>query len=378
MDPSSSEFDDSLISLLRVTMLPGIGPRTLTSLLERFESAENLLAASRQDLMTVDGVGPKLATTICDAETRVSTERVLQVCRLHKIDILHQQSETYPQHLLELCDAPPILFKQGELHPQDELAVAIVGTRRPTAYGKRQTERISAGLANAGVTVISGLARGIDGIAHRAALEAGGRTIAVLGNGLASIYPQEHTKLADEVVESGALLSEYPPEAAPHAGAFPQRNRLISALSIGVCVIEAGDRSGASITARLAGEQGRDCYALPGPVTSAASAGTNRLIRDGATLIRSADDILECLGPLAKPVRVDAGGEDSREMRNPAELKLNDIELAILDAIGTESTSIDNVAAASNIPIHRVLSTISVLEMRRLIRRLSGQYVVRI
>jgi len=263
---------------------------------------------------------------------------------------------------------------RGEIHPRDALAVAIVGTRHATVYGRTQAEKIAYGLAKAGVTVVSGMARGIDGAAHRGALDAGGRTIAVFGCGLGHIYPPEHESLATDIAASGACVSEFHPRTKPHSGTFPQRNRLISGLSHATLVIEAPERSGSLITARTADEQGREVLALPGPVTSRASQGTNLLIRDGARLIRHVDDILECLGPLAEGVRTD----DGRELRRPAEALLNDRERQVLDAIETEPTGIDTVVQRSGLAVQQVLATISVLEMRKLIRRLSSQYVSRV
>ena len=224
------------------------------------------------------------------------------------------------------------------------------------------------------MTIISGLARGIDAAAHRGALAAGGRTIAVLASGVVNIYPPEHDKLADEIAAQGAILSEAPPYAEPLSGTFPQRNRLISGLSLGVIVIEAADRSGALITARHAMEQGRDVFAVPGNVDSRTSRGCHRLIRDGAKLVESADDVLEELGPLVEA----ASRDDGQEIHHPAELMLNEVEQQVLAAIESQSTSIDQIVSQSGLPVPQVLSTISVLEMRRLIRRLSGTTVMRL
>ncbi|MEZ6090961.1 MAG: DNA-processing protein DprA [Pirellulaceae bacterium] len=369
--------DESLTDLLRLTLIPGIGPRTLTSLLEAFGTAGEALSASSHALQQVPGVGPKLVQAINASRKQIDVGAVVNQCETLGIDIVPQSASKYPKRLLELCDAPPILYMRGSIQAEDEFAVAIVGTRHPSPYGRRQTELIAGGLARAGVTVVSGLARGIDGMAHEGALAAGGRTIAVLGGGMASIYPPEHIGMAEAVVADGCLISEHPPWAKPRGGMFPQRNRLISGLSLGVCVIEAADRSGSLITARLAGEQGRDCFALPGPVNSRVSRGTNQLIRDGATLIQSVDDILESLGPLSRPVQVRDESDQPRQMHHPAELKLNEIECAVLDCVQTDATAIDTIVANSGLPVHRVLATISVLEMRRLVRRLSGQHVIR-
>ena len=266
-----------------------------------------------------------------------------------------------------------MIFLRGELRPADALAVAIVGTRHATPYGLRQAERLAGALARAGLTVVSGLARGIDAAAHRGAMGAGGRTVAVLASGVLTIYPPEHGKLADEIVAAGALLSESPPGVEPLAGMFPQRNRLISGLSLGVIVVEAAERSGALITARHAMEQGREVFAVPGNVDSRASRGCHQLLRDGAKLVESADDVLEELGPLVEA----APGGDGQTIHHPAELLLNEAEQQVLAAVGTEATSIDQIITDTGLPVHQVLSTLSVLEMRRLIRRLSGTMVSR-
>jgi DNA processing protein len=267
-----------------------------------------------------------------------------------------------------------VLFVRGEFVSEDEIAVAIVGTRHATTYGLRQAERFAYGLAKAGVTVVSGLARGIDAAAHQGAIDGGGRTIAVLGSGLGEIYPSEHGGLAKAIEADGAVISEFAPDAKPRGGMFPQRNRLIAGLALGTLVVEAPDRSGALITARLAGEQNRDVFAIPGPVTSRASRGSNQLIRDGAVLVQNVDEVLEELGPVRRPVMTQAG----HEVRSGSELTLNEIERTVLDFIDATSTRIDDVIEKSRLPAHRVMAIISVLEMRRLIRRLSGQYVSRI
>ncbi|WP_182865620.1 DNA-processing protein DprA [Stieleria mannarensis] len=367
-------IDADTISTLRLAMLPGIGPRTLTALIDALGSPQQVLDAAPDQLAVVPGVGPKLIHTIRTASHHVDTESIVAWCRDHDCDLLRKGHRDYPRPLEDLHDAPPILFARGRLTDADELAVAIVGTRHATAYGTRQADRIAYGLAKAGVTVVSGMARGIDAAAHEGALSAGGRTIAVLGGGLGKIYPPEHVGLADAIAADGAVISEYAPDAKPRGGMFPQRNRIIAALSLATLVIEAPDRSGSLITARLAGELGRDVLALPGAVTSRASRGANRLIRDGATLVQTVDDILESLGPMARSVQTD----DGHEVRNPAELKLNELERTVLESVDASPTLIDQVIARSGLPAHQVMATISVLEIRHLIRRQSGQYVSRI
>ncbi len=280
---------------------------------------------------------------------------------------------TNTRALREIHDPPGILFVQGQLLPQDALSVAIVGARHATHYGLTQSERLAGSLARAGLTITSGLARGIDAAAHRGALAAGGRTIAVLGSGLLNVYPPEHAALAAEVIAQGALISEAPPRSPPLAGAFPQRNRIISGLSLGVVVVEASTKSGALISARHAMEQGRDVFAVPGRVDNRMAHGCHRLIRDGAKLVESAEDVLEELGPLVAPATSAAG----HEVHHPAELLLNELEQQILNAIPSEPTTIDAVVAASGLATPQVLATISVLEMRHLVRRTSGTSVVR-
>lgn len=258
--------------------------------------------------------------------------------------------------------------------PEDRLSVAVVGTRHATTYGITQASRFSFGLAKAGITVVSGLARGIDAAAHRGALDAGGRTIAFLGSGLAKLYPSEHAELADEISHSGAVVSEYAPSSPPRCGHFPQRNRLIAGFTLGTLVVEAPDRSGALITARLAGEINRDVFALPGPVNSRASRGCNQLIRDGAILVQSIEELIEALGPISEVIPTANGGA----IRNVGELNLNEVETRVLEAIEPTGNLIDEIIASTPYSTQQVLAVISVLEVRRLIRRLSGQYVSRI
>ena len=371
---SRAAVDPRLRDRLRLSMLPGVGPRTLSDLVDHFGTAEAVLAASEVELRAVRGIGPKLAKTIRDPAGQVDIDALLSWCQEAGVAILSSDSAAYPAGLRELSDAPPVLFVRGELLKRDSLSVAIVGTRHATPYGRGQAERMAYGLAKAGVTVVSGLARGIDTAAHRGAIDGGGRTLAVFGSGLKHLYPPENAGLAEEILSSGAWLSEFHPETKPHSGTFPQRNRLISGLTHATLVIEAPERSGSLITARMAGEQGREVLALPGPVTSRASEGTNLLIRDGARLVRHVEDVLEALGPLASPVAVEGG----RAVHQAAEALLNDRERLVLDTIGTEATGIDGIVQRTGLAVQQVLATISVLELRKLIRRLSSQYVSRV
>lgn len=362
-----------LADSLTLMLVSGVGPITRRALLDRFGSAAAVLAASQTQLRQVRGVGPELARRLTSASHDINALDEIQICATHDIEILVEWDEAYPGLLREIHDPPGVLFVRGDLAPQDGLAVAVVGTRHATQYGLRQAERLAGGLARAGLTIVSGLARGIDAAAHRAALAAGGRTIAVLGCGVLEIYPPEHDELARDIIQSGALLSESPPRMKPMSGLFPQRNRVITGLSLGVVVVEAAERSGALVSARHAMEQGREVFAVPGPIDSRMSRGCHALLRDGARLVESVDDVLEELGPLCFAVPDIAG----RTIHHPAELQLNEQEQAVLDAIHGVSTSVDEICATSRVPVHRVLATLSVLESRRLIRRLSGTRVAR-
>lgn len=370
--PSSEVSGAEMIAAVMLSMISGIGPLIQQSLMERFGSAVAVLRAPPSELRMVQGVGPQLSRAISTARRSDVIEEIKR-CQANNIRIVHQQADEYPRMLREIHDPPGVLYVRGEILPQDQLAVAIVGTRHATNYGRQQAERLAASLARAGLTIVSGLARGIDAAAHRGALSAGGRTIAVLASGVLNVYPPEHQELADDIVKQGALISEASTLSKPRPGSFPRRNRLITGASLGLVVVEAAPKSGALLTAIHATEQGREVFAVPGRVDSRVSRGCNRLIRDGARLVESADDVLEELGPMVEA----APQEDGRIVHRPAELQLNDQERLVLDAVDTDATNIEAIVVATGLPIHRVLSTISVLEMRKLVRRLSGTTVTR-
>ena len=355
-----------LVAHLRLSLIEGVGPRLYQLLVNRFGSPEAVFSASEDALLETPGVGRRLAARLRNPPSVAETEELIENCYKAGIDILWIEHIRYPRLLKEIPDPPLALFARGELKSEDELAVAIVGTRHASTYGLAMAERLAAGLARAGVTIISGLARGIDAAAHRGALTAGGRTIAVLGSGVARIYPPEHTALAEEIVQHGALLSEAPPHAPPHGGMFPQRNRIISGMALGVVIVEAGESSGALITARHAMEQNREVFAVPGRADSPNSRGCNRLLRDGAKWVESPEDVLEELGPLIRPV----ARSDGTTIRQPAELKLTPLEQQVLQTIRSDPTPIDEVIALTGLAASQVLAVISVLEMRKLIRRL--------
>jgi DNA processing protein len=259
-----------------------------------------------------------------------------------------------------------VLYFRGELLPTDDRSVAIVGTRRATPYGRQAAERIAAELAQAGVTVVSGLARGVDGAAHRAALEAGGRTIAVLGSGPDVIYPAEHRRLAEQISESGAILSELPLGSKPDAQNFPARNRIVSGMTLGTLIIEAPLRSGALITATFAADQGREVFVVPGSIFAQTAEGTNALLRDGARLVRDGADILEDLGL--------GGATISVQMQS--QLSLDENERRLLATLGKEVRHIDELAEAADLPTGAVSALMLTMELKGLVRNHGAQYYV--
>ena len=367
------DAERELLDVLRLNLVPGVGPRTYQLLLERFGSATGILRATVSQLQEVSNVGPKLAMSVVTHGTEQAAREELERMRVANVTAFVRGRDDYPPALERIPDPPTVLYCQGTLLKSDELAVAIVGSRHCTTYGRQQAFRLAQSLARAGITVVSGLARGIDAEAHKGALEAGGRTIAVCATGLNTVYPPEHKELAELVKQHGCLLTESPMDQTPKSGLFPQRNRIISGLSLGVVLIEAGRNSGALHTARHAMEQNRDLFALPGRVDSEASLGCLDLIRDGAMLIRGVDDVLQALGPLVSPVQRSA----AETIRKPAELQLSEQEREILNLVTAEPVPIDEVLRAATIPPSRVLATLTVLEMKRLIRRLPGGYIAR-
>ena len=274
---------------------------------------------------------------------------------------------TYPALLQQIPDAPPVLYIKGELTPADEWAVALVGTRKPTLYGREVARLLASELARNGVTVVSGLARGVDGIAHHAALEAGGRTLAVLGSGLDEIYPQEHRVLAERIAECGALISDYPLGTRPEASNFPPRNRIISGLSLGVVVVEAALTSGALITADFAADHGREVFAVPGSILGQSSAGCNRLLRDGAHIVAEVGDILEILS-----LDQLAAKQAAREV-----LPSNPTEATVLAQLSAEPCYVDDLARAVNLPVETITSALVMMELKGMVRQVGMlQYVI--
>lgn len=350
---------------LAISRVPHIGPARIERLLSRFGSLRVAWAASRGDLRAVLDARP--LAELVEARGRVDPLKELERIEARGIRVLHPAHPSYPRLLAEAPGRPSVLYCRGEIAAPDDVAVGIVGTRGASPYGREVTGSIAAGLAQAGVTVVSGLARGVDAVAHAAALSAGGRTIAVLGSGVDVIYPSEHRVLAQRIVEAGAVVSEQPPDAKPDAQNFPARNRIISGLSLGVVVVEAPARSGALITATFAADQGRDVFVVPGSVLASNSEGSNALLRDGARLVRGSEDILEDLNL----------GSKSTALAVQSQLALDEHERALYRAIQEEPKHIDELAESTGQAAQKVSATLMTMELRGLVRNLGAQFYVK-
>ena len=289
-------MDNNKIKLILLNMVEGIGSIRLKVLLEEFKTPENIVKARFSDLIKVKGISKNIAENIISCESTYNIDKELELIKAQGVEVLTIFDKGYPKILKEIYDPPIVLYVKGTLSDKDDLSLGVVGSRNCSQYGIKATKELVASLKDYEITIVSGLARGIDSVAHKAALENKLRTIAVLGSGLGCIYPLENAKLANDITLSGAVISEFPMRTKPLKHNFPRRNRIISGLSKGVVVIEAAQRSGALITVDFALEQGRDVFAMPGPVDSESSYGTNRLIKQGAKLIDSAKDILPELG----------------------------------------------------------------------------------
>jgi DNA processing protein len=347
-------------------LTPRVGAARIGVLIDRFGSAEAAWTAPERELLA-SGLSADVVASLLATRARVDPAR--EVERLERLGVhaLTIADDAYPRLLRHIASPPPVLYVRGELRVADELAVALVGTRRATAYGHDMTRRLATDLAQAGVTVVSGLARGIDTTAHKAALDAGGRTVAVFACGLDEVYPPQNRTLAERIVAQGALVSEYPLGTRPDARNFPVRNRIISGLSRGIVVVEAPSKSGALITATFAGDQGRDVYAVPGSALAFTSAGCHQLIRDGATLITSAEHVLEQL-------QVEAIQQHSQAR---VELPETDAERILLAIVGAEPRHIDELCHESGLPVHETSGTLMALELKGLVRQAGAQYYVR-
>ncbi len=343
------------------SLIPGIGRVRLTHLENYFGNLEDAWQAGSAELKQ-SGLDSGSIRAITSWRPKVSLEAEMEKLDRYGVKVLTWHDPAYPSRLKEIYDYPPLLYIRGSLLPEDEWCLAVVGTRRATVYGRQVTEEIVADLARSKITVVSGLAKGIDSVAHHSALEAGGRSIAVFGCGLDIVYPAENAELARRIMQQGALLSEYPLGTRPKADNFPRRNRIMSGLSLGVLVIEAGETSGAMITAHLALEQNREVFAIPGSILSPASRGTNHLIQEGAKLVRDYTDIMEELNLTTIAHQI--------EMKEI--IPSSDTESLLLKQLGAEPTHIDEVCRSSGLPISTVSSTLAMMELKGLVKQVGA------
>jgi DNA processing protein len=358
--------------------ITGVGNVTFPALVDKFVSLPAIFTTQASQLAAIPGISKKTATAIACFKGWDKIKRELDRTIKAGIRIVTYQDELYPAKLRNIYDRPAFIYVKGNL-TKDEINIAMVGSRQASTYGKYTTERISRELAIKGITIVSGLARGIDAAAHRGALAAQGRTIAVMGSGLDIIYPPENKKLFAEIEQSGAVISEYSLGTPPLASNFPARNRIISGMSYDVVVVEAGEKSGSLITARLALEQGREVFAVPGSIDSAGARGTNKLIKQGAKLIENIDDILEDILPqIEKTARLTASSAESFVATElPITAQLNAIEQTITDLIANNNLHIDEIIAVTTLSAADALSSLMSLELKGIIQQHPGKFFSR-
>ena len=358
-----------LHSWIALRLTPGIGNVACKNLLEAFGTPERIFAAPAEKLAEIAGISSKSIAALRSSSKNPEIEPQLEKLAGSNIRVVTYNEPEYPQTLKNIYDPPPLLYMRGTLEPEDYSAIAIVGSRRASDYGLRAASDISRELARSGLTIVSGMAAGIDSAAHRAALAVKGRTIAVLGCGVDVCYPAENRRLYDEIARTGAIVSEYAPGTEPDSYHFPARNRIISGLARGILVVEAGPKSGSLITARLALEQGRDVFAVPGSIYSYKTKGANQLIRSGAALVESGRDIVEALGisATARPERavVPAADELDNEARR------------VYDQLKAEPIHIDRLICETSLPSSQISSALLELELSGYIKQLPGKHFVK-
>jgi DNA processing protein len=348
-----------------LNLVKGIGSVRFKTLLEAFGDPQSAWNASPEAWLQT-GLSQKVVDSFKRVRQGVSLDQVWERIQALEVTVLTWDDEAYPRRLKEIDQPPPVLYVRGSLTPEDEWAVAIVGTRRVTAYGRQVAEEVASALAHSGVTIVSGLARGVDSISHQAALNAGGRTLAVLGNGVDQVYPPENRRLADQVMQHGALVSDYPLGTQPDGINFPPRNRIISGLSIAVIIVEAGETSGALITATFAAEQGRDVFAVPGNINAPHSKGTNRLIRDGAQPLLSPQDVLETLNLTMVT--------EHRAVR--VALPSDPVEARLYQLLSQEPKHVDEIRSQVDMPIETVSAALTMMELKGMVRQVGGMNYV--
>ncbi len=359
--------------LLRLNMISGIGTITYRTLIEHLGSAKSILNCRKSKLEAIPGIGAKIADRIINGSKEVDVDKEIKFAEKNNIKIVPFHSEEYPQNLKSIYDPPLVIYIKGEIVKNDTIALAIVGARRCSYYGISQAERFAGQLSQVGFCIVSGMARGIDTNAHLGAIKGKGRTIAVLGCGLGTIYPRESVELAEKIASHGAVISELPINTPPNSRNFPPRNRIISGLSLGVLVIESTLWSGSLITSKWALEQGKEVFAVPGNVDSNYSKGTNKLIKEGAKLVEEINDIVEELGPLAESLHI----KDNKKIEDVRSLTLNSKENKIFTLLSSSPKAIDEITIKSGLPASNVASILMILEVKRLVKQLSGKRFVK-
>lgn len=356
-------------AFIALNMVPRLGPVNMRRLLQVLGSPDRILIAGRTELSAVEGLGQDIVDSIISWESLVDLRREMSRVREFGAAVLTLDDPEYPRQLREIHDPPTVLYVWGKLEPRDCHAIGVVGSRRTTHYGLECAKKLSYQIAYSGLTVVSGLARGIDTAAHQGALAAKGRTVAVLGAGLNHLYPPENQALAEKIVASGAVVTEFPMDITPDRQTFPMRNRIISGWGFGLLVVEAGFNSGALISASQAAEQGRNLYAIPGPINRPTSHGTNRLIQQGAKLVMSVEDILE-------DVQVLFPASPDLTRSKPPDLE-GDL-LLVYEAITSQETQIDEIIERSRLAAGAATAALLQLEMRHLVKQLPGKYFVKL
>jgi len=364
------------LSIIAMNLAPEIGPHRFKNLIGRFGSAADALAAGAGELAAVEGISQKVAQKLSGGKLIEDAEKEIKNAGSSGIEIITCVEDEYPAAFKDISGGPLVIYVKGSILPGDSLSVAIVGTRRPTSYGRAAAGMFSRELAGLGATTVSGLARGIDTEVHTESISAGGRTIAFLGNGLNIHYPPENRKLEDNIVKHGALISEFPLDTQPDKGNFPRRNRLISAFSLATLVVEAAEKSGALITAKYCAEQGKDVFAVPGPVFSSYSKGPHMLLKQGARLAENSQDIIDEIGPLAEAFRK----RKPKPAEQPPETEdFDGMEERIMKLLENDFNGIsaERLSSALGLAPAEVFATLTTLEIKGYIRCLPGKSYIR-
>ena len=382
--PQATANSKDIEKWLRLIRAEGIGPKNFAKLINHFKSIDYALAATSADLAKIDGIGPKTARQIAATRDKFNTYDELNLAQKLDVSIINLLDPRYPPVLKRIPDPPPVLYIKGNLIPADNLAIAIVGSRRCSLYGKEQASRLAHLLASAGFTIVSGMARGIDTAAHQGALSASGRTIAVAGSGLANTFPPENKALSELIANSGAYISELPLKYEPLAENFPPRNRIIAGLSLATIVVEAGLRSGALITANAALDYNREVMAVPGKIDSPLSKGSHQLIKQGAKLVESVEDVIDALGYIGNQLHEHVNYEAKKandKIQKPlfdiSQLKLTKPEKTVYDLLSKDPLHVEQLITDSQLPAGSINATLISLRLKGLIKQLPGNFCLR-